>query len=261
MVDRTVPRGRDAGIDIAAVFDAVQLTGNRPIWSQVHGILRGAIASLQLPPGLSLSEKEIAAGLGVSRTPAREAFIRLSEEGLVDIYPQYGTFVSPIRTPAVLEAQFIRDSLECSVARKVAEGAGSAVVSELRALIRSQRRAVKAADQREFYLLDEKMHETLSVACGREGVWRFIQGSKVHLDRLRHLMLPRDLRFRSLVDEHEAIVEAIAGHDPDAAAATMHDHLEGVLRGLDEIRNRYPEYFENRMGRGRPLRQGPRAEV
>jgi DNA-binding GntR family transcriptional regulator len=261
MASKPASRPRDASTDIAAVLGDVRLAGSSPIWSQVHAIVRNAITGLHLPPGRNLSEKEIAAALGVSRTPAREAFIRLSEEGLVDIYPQYGTFVAPIRMPAVLEAQFIRDSLECSIARQVAESADRRLVDELKALIKGQLRAARAGDHQTFYLLDEKMHETFSVACGREGVWDLIQSTKVHVDRVRHLMLPRDLRFRSLVDEHEAIVDAIARHEPDAAAAAMHEHLEGVLRGLDDIRGRYPDYFENEQVRGRPSRQMPRAEA
>jgi DNA-binding GntR family transcriptional regulator len=82
-----------------------------------------------------------------------------------------------------------------------------------------------------------------------------IQGAKVQVDRVRHLMLPRDLRFRSLVDEHKAIVDAIARRDPDGAVDAMHEHVEGVLRHLDEIRDRYPDYFEHEAARGRPPRQ------
>jgi DNA-binding GntR family transcriptional regulator len=241
--------------DFSTLLGEKRIDRRAPIWAQVHALLRDAIARMRLLPGRNLSEQEISLALGVSRTPVREAFIRLSEEGLVDIYPQYGTFVAPIRTAAVLEAQFIRDSLECSIVRRVAERPDDALITEVQDLIAGQLKAVEAGDQRRFYDLDERMHEAFSVACNRQGVWRFIQSAKVHVDRVRHVILPRDLRFRSLVDEHVAILAGIMEGSPAAAAAAMHEHLDGVLRGLPDAQEAYPEYFEQKDARQRPPRQ------
>ena len=75
----------------------------------------------ELEPGRQLSENELAALLGVSRTPIREALVRLRDERLVEIVPQLGTFVTRIATPAVADAQFIREALECAAIRRAAE--------------------------------------------------------------------------------------------------------------------------------------------
>jgi GntR family transcriptional regulator, rspAB operon transcriptional repressor len=250
---RAYTASRDQPVaDLAKVLGALSFHRQVPIWSQVYDLLRDKIADLSLPPLYALSEKEIALVLGVSRTPAREALIRLSEEGLVDIYPQYGTFVAPIRTESLLSAQFIRESLECSVIRDLAVRAGAAVIADIEALIAEQARAVEAGDHLRFYAYDERMHQAFSVACGHQQVWRFIQGAKVQVDRVRHLALPQELGFRKLVEEHRAILAAIEAHEPDRADAAMREHLQRLIRALPEIQKNYPDYFETTNQR--PLR-------
>jgi DNA-binding GntR family transcriptional regulator len=92
--------------------------------SAIHEHLLGEILSLQLPPGTALQEKLIAEEFGVSRTPVREAIIRLAEAGLVDIFPQSGTFVSRVPVNAIPEAVMIRKALEGATVEAAAEIAG-----------------------------------------------------------------------------------------------------------------------------------------
>src|SRR4051794_26712808 len=97
---------------IALDLPASSIDRRLPVGQQVHRILRSAIVAVRLTPGQALSEKEVSLAVGVSRSPVREAFIRLAEESLIDIYPQYGTFVAKISPEAVAEAQFIRQAIE-----------------------------------------------------------------------------------------------------------------------------------------------------
>lgn len=76
--------------------------------------IRRAIITLELKPGTPLSENELATELAVSRTPVRESLILLREEGLVEVYPQVGTFVSLVDPERVRQAQFIREAVECT---------------------------------------------------------------------------------------------------------------------------------------------------
>src|SRR5919202_4680398 len=87
---------------------------------EVYARLRAAIVTAELEPGRQLSENEVAGRFGVSRTPVREALVRLRDDRLVEIVPQLGTFVSPISTRAVADAQFIREALECAAVRAAA---------------------------------------------------------------------------------------------------------------------------------------------
>lgn len=239
-------------LDLAQVLGVLSFHRQAPIWSQVYDVLRDRIADLSMPPLHALSEKEIAQVLGVSRTPVREALIRLSEEGLVDIYPQYGTFVAPIRVANLLGSQFIRESLECSIIRELAARPSAAIVARIEACIAEQARTVEAGDHMAFYENDERMHQSFSTSCGREQVWRFIQSAKVHVDRVRHLALPQELGFRKLVEEHRAILAGIEAGSPDQADAAMREHLLGLVRSLPAIQSSHPDYFET--SNHRPLR-------
>lgn len=223
----------------------------RPIWAQTYDFLRRSIVTLQLAPGMNLSESEIAEQLSISRTPVREAFIRLSEEGFVDIYPQYGTFVAPIRTRDVLHAQFVRVSLECALVREFARNATEAGLDAIRTEIGRQKAAIRAGQIDAFYEHDEAMHQAMS--GDQRPVWRFVEPAKMHVDRVRHLMLPKDIRARGLVAEHERIFNALLDRDADEAEAAMRDHLDGLVRGLDEFALRHPDFFDTGE-RERPAR-------
>lgn len=227
------------------------LERSRPIWAQAYDILRNRIATLELAPGTNLSESEIAEELSISRTPVREAFIRLSEEGFVDIYPQYGTFVSPIRIADVLHAQFVRVSIECAIVKELASSITAATIADIRRLIQLQKGAVRTGDITRFYELDEAMHQAMSV--GREAVWRFVGPAKMHVGRVRHLLLPKEIGVRGLVGEHERILAGLEAKDPVEAEAMMRQHLDGLLAGLDDLQRRHPSFFETTTGE-RPAR-------
>src|SRR3982750_163958 len=109
-----------------------------PARTQVYATLRDAIIRAELPPGRKLSENELAGWLGVSRTPIREALVRLRDERLVEIVPQLGTFVSRISPQAVQDAQFIREALECSAVRRAAARATEADLAGLEETLRAQ---------------------------------------------------------------------------------------------------------------------------
>src|SRR3954463_4182054 len=82
--------------------------------------LRRRIISLELPPGEPLSENELSQELGVSRTPVRESLILLREEGLVQVFPQFGSFVSLVDPTRVADAQFVREAIECASVADIA---------------------------------------------------------------------------------------------------------------------------------------------
>src|SRR5690348_8682679 len=123
--------------------------------ARVYANLRDAIVRAELAPGRQLSENELAASLGVSRTPVREALQRLRDDRLVEIVPQLGTFVSPISGRAVADAQFIREALECAAVRAAAERITADDIEELEQNLAAQERARDRADLDAFYLLDD----------------------------------------------------------------------------------------------------------
>src|SRR5262249_2541700 len=122
---------------------------------RVYGYLRRKIRELALPPGAPLRKEEIALELGVSRAPVSEASARLAEEGLVEVFPQHGSFVAPIRAADVRESLFIRTALETEAMRRLAPAAGPALMAQLDDNLAAQTEALREGDLARFYDLDE----------------------------------------------------------------------------------------------------------
>ncbi|HEB03218.1 MAG TPA: GntR family transcriptional regulator, partial [Halomonas sp.] len=155
---------------------------------RLHDVLRQAIIRMVLAPGQALSEKEIADLFAVSRQPVREAFIRLSESGLVEVRPQRGTYVVRISRQAVLEARFIRESLEVSITLEaVKRPLQPSVLMELNELIVRQRSCIERQDHDRFFFLDEMFHRTLAFSTGQVMAWKVVEDVKAQLDRVRYL--------------------------------------------------------------------------
>lgn len=209
----------------------------------IHAELREELVSLARKPGEAIVEKEIAAAYGVSRTPVREAVLRLADEGLIEIFPQSGTFVARIPIAALPEAMAIRQVLEEATARRAAERATPAQVAELDAILKRQREASGRADQHAFHLADDAFHAAIAQAAGLPRVWSIVQQVKVQVDRVRRLTLPQKGRMPLLIREHGAIAAAIRRRDPDEAATSMRMHLDRLLRDIAGLHHLNPDFF------------------
>ncbi|WP_329450613.1 GntR family transcriptional regulator [Streptomyces sp. NBC_01724] len=220
----------------------------------VHELLRSRIISLDLEPGAALSENDLAAELGVSRTPVRESLILLGEEGLVDVYPQLGTFVSRIRERDIASAQFIREALECAALRDGVTKATAHDVAELRALLVAQTEAEQREDPEAFFRLDEQFHARLMAAGGHAEAWPVVSQAKAQLDRARRLSLPLTQQLSLLISQHTAVVDQLEQHDPQGADQTLRGHLRQVFTDVETIRAQHPELFSDTDAPVRPRR-------
>jgi DNA-binding GntR family transcriptional regulator len=212
--------------------------------SRIYMDLRGELVSLRRRPGEAISEAEIALSYGVSRTPVREAILKLSDEGLLDVFPQSGIFVSRIPLAALPEAIIIRKALEETTARFAAERATTSQILQLRAILERQREADEAGDRVAFHQADELFHATIADVAKHPGIWTLIQQVKVHVDRYRQLTLPVAGRMTQVIAEHELILEAIEAHRPKRAREAMERHLERLLRDISATQHTNPEFFE-----------------
>lgn len=214
-----------------------------PVGAQLHAILRDLVLHNRMSPGTRLSESEIAARFSVSRQPVREAFIKLSEEGLLEIRPQRGTFVRRISQAAVMDARFVREAIEADIVKLLARKPDPGLITELRMQLDEQFEAARI-DASRFIKLDELFHKTLADAAGKGRAWALIEGLKLQMDRVRYLSL---LRFPmiKLTAQHEAIVDAIAAGDQQTAEQAARGHLREILSDLPAIFEEKPEFFEN----------------
>jgi DNA-binding GntR family transcriptional regulator len=223
---------------------AIPLAPTEPIARQITRALRQAIVTMRLRPGEMLSEQEIATRFGVSRQPVREAFIKLSEAGLIQVLPQRGSQVVKISRSAVEDARFIREAVECAVVREASLRVTREAVAVLNDSIARQRRAAKTKDAVGFFTLDEEFHKLLAEFAGRPSAWRVVEDVKPQMDRVRFIDMTDAMPVKVVIDQHIAIINAIKAGDPEAAEAAMRDHLSEILRSLPRVAEQHADLFE-----------------
>lgn len=211
--------------------------------SRIYAELRAELVSLARRPGETISENQIALDYGVSRTPVREAILKLADEGLVEIFPQSGIFVSRIPMAALPEAIIIRKALEETTTRMAAERATSSQLLTLHATLQRQREAADVRDREAFHQADEAFHAGIADVAGYPGIWTLILQVKVHVDRFRRLTLPQVGRMTEVIAEHEPILAAIEARDPERGRLAMASHLERLLDDISAIQTINPDFF------------------
>ena len=221
----------------------------------VYETLRKRILTLELPPGAALSENELAAVLGVSRTPVRESLILLTEEGLVQVFPQVGSFVSRVDANKVADAQFIRESIELASLEDIPAQPPAELVVELHANL--ERQHSPDIDVEEFFALDEQFHQGLLGLGGHASVWPTVVAAKGHLDRARRLGLQANESTVRFADEHAAVLTAVLDRGPAAGPRPVADPPTIRLRRHRED----PQTFAGivcwfRLGAGPAQRRG-----
>ena len=202
-----------------APASAHRTRASRTAANLIYRALRNDIIAMRLPPGQPINEKPLALDHGVSRTPVREALLRLAGEHLVEIFPQSGTFVARIPIAALPEAIMVRKALEDLTVRLAAKMATEADIARLRENLDEQKAFVRRGDRLGFHLTDREFHAIIADIAGHPNIWRMVEQVKVQVDRYCRLTLPAPGRMGRLIAEHAAILAAMATHDEARAAS------------------------------------------
>jgi DNA-binding GntR family transcriptional regulator len=202
---------------------------------QVYHVVRGLIVSGRLRPGEAVIEATLAARLGVSRTPVREALKRLSDEGLIDVFAQSGTFVAPISRKALEEAYVIRMALEAESAARAAGRLTTAAAEAFTDNIAAHELAITRRHFGEAIRLDDAFHRMIAEVDGMHMLWRAVDISKAQMDRGRHLAIPQPGLGAVTISQHRLILDAMQAGDAPLAAQHMREHLATSLRNTLEI--------------------------
>ncbi|WP_407341966.1 GntR family transcriptional regulator [Pengzhenrongella phosphoraccumulans] len=208
--------------------------------------LRRRVITLELAPGAVLSENELASELGISRTPVRDALMLLSQEGLVQIFPRVGTFVSRVDPQRVADAQFLREAVELASLTDVPLEPDAEVTRLLRENLALQR--LVESDFEQFFILDELFHQGLMRLAGHEGTWPSVVAAKGHLDRARRLGLNEVGTVQIFVEQHTHVLDALLRGGATEAQPLMRKHLREVFEDIERVRERSPELFATNMG-------------
>ncbi len=207
-------------------------------------VLRNNIVDLNLKPGESISENEIATSLNVSRTPVREAFAKLVSEELLEVYPQKGTQVSYIDLKRVEEARFMRLKLEESVVRLACEGFGENYLFELESNINQQEFCISKKKYSAALDLDNEFHKLIFIGCEKERIWNAIHFMNGDFDRIRALNLISNMNMDTVLTQHKGIINAIKTKDGELGENLIREHLTKVNDDKMILISEYPSYFK-----------------
>ncbi len=214
-----------------------------PAAEQVYRLLRNEIITCRLAPYEAISENRICGMFGVSRSPVRVAVTRLAEDGLIEIFPQRGTYVAPIKMKQVREAQFARSALEVALAEEAARLWSEQYTIEIRQNLRQQTQHAERGDSWSFFLDNESFHQIIARAARLEGVWTTVQSVKTIWDRIGHIANRVPAHTMEIIAEHKNVVEALDRGNVTDAAAAMTTHMKSVDHAIARLQPLHANYF------------------
>ncbi len=218
------------------------LDRTRQVAHQIHEILRDRILSVELTPGTILSRASLQMEFGVSQTPVRDALMRLEEEALVEVYPQYATVVARIDIDHARQAQFLRLSIELEAVRRLTTECPAKIAADLEELLARQRQVASPQTYDLFDALDKDFHRRIYERANILNLWSTVRRQSVHLDRLRRLNLPMPGKMQTVLEDHQEIINAIRSGRAGTAEIALRKHLSGTLSIIDLISDQFPDY-------------------
>lgn len=207
-------------------------------------VLKENIINLELAPGSQVSENELAAELGLSRTPVREAIIDLSKVKIVEVHPQRKSLVSLIDYELVDESRFMRKHLERAVVELDCEMAAPEDIQRLEKNVQLEVFYLEHDVSEQLWLLDNQFHEMLFEIAHKTQLFQMMQTLSIHFDRVRKMSL-NVVRDKNIIQDHADLVRAIAGRNVEEALVLTDKHLTRYKIDAIALRKKYPQYFAN----------------
>jgi len=213
-----------------------------------YRVIKEAIMTLELKPGQTISEIELAEALQISRTPIREVMAKLREEYLVEVLPQVGTYVSKIKSQLIEEAAFMRITLEKEVLKKSCESFPQGKLLELKRNISFQEELIgQKGMERAFHKLDTNFHHLIFQGNNRENVWSAIIRLSTHYNRMRLLSEMEEHNLASKIAQHKNIVKIIENKEVDRVESSIREHIIEPIRHWEDLydpNSIYANYFD-----------------
>ncbi|MDK9696199.1 MAG: GntR family transcriptional regulator [Siculibacillus sp.] len=210
---------------------------------RVYQWLRDEILSFRMQPGMFIDKVEICDKLGVSKQPVTAALTRLEQEGLVEIYPQRGSYVARLRLGAMTESLFVRGALESAAVRRIAAEGNEVLIRGLQRNLEAQDLALTGDNLGRFYQLDMEFHSAIARAVPFAQVARQVDIGLAAVKRCHELFRPDVSSLKEAYERHRRIVAAMATGDAAAAAAEMDAHVADYMTMLRAFAEARPELF------------------
>lgn len=222
----------------------------RSLSDQAYETLRHSIITLELEPGQTLYENELADALNISRTPIRDAFHLLLAEGLIEVLPQRTRKVACLSELKVKESSFVRLSLESSAFKLAARqwDASNRHVKTDKLITRILEEQSEAAEQQDvvlFLQLDEAFHSCILQLADNGTLLEVVHQMRGHLNRFRYLAMKELVLTKNLVQEHYELFDCLKKRDEAGLVQLLEHHLGKIEREIPLLRKKFPAYFSD----------------
>ena len=217
--------------------------------SWVYEKLRSSITSLQLKPGSFLNINDLSDEYKVSRSPLRDALLRLERHHLIEIFPQRGTIVSFIDEDTITQELYLRSSLEVRVLRQFmnlekSENEQASIINKFRSNILLQEGALLTNDLTSFMQHYNNFHSIFFDECGFDRIKRIIQAHTGNFQRLVMLLSKVGDFPAQAVSEQKEILDAIISKDEEKVVSLMKAHIIRKDLSISELKQKFPSYFK-----------------
>ncbi len=193
---------------------------------EIYNVLRNEILSLRFKPGQDLNINSLAEQLNCSRSPVRDALMKLNRDNLVDIFPQRGTKVALIDLHQVEEERFLRKSLELSALDKFVDVATASDYLKIETAIEKQKLAVAENDFTAFFASDDEFHSVAFEAINKTWCWSLLCAQSGNYHRIRLLSFSLNTVTDNIIAQHKEILDCIRNKDKEALHSLISYHLE-----------------------------------
>jgi DNA-binding GntR family transcriptional regulator len=214
---------------------AMSKRSDLPLTVKAYHLLKRRIMDLRFRPGEILLVQSLAKELGISRTPVREAMVRLKQEGFVEEADGKKFKVSELTLISVLELHEIRQLLEGHAIKQVALNRTDAQVNFLTELTRQMEQALRVKDPDQFFAADLDFHAKIIKFCDNRALEELALQLTERIQRVRFLTLYVHRRLEETIDEHAKLLECIIRKDPRGAQKALNTHLQNVKIGVEKL--------------------------
>ncbi|MGF2385693.1 GntR family transcriptional regulator [Lentilactobacillus otakiensis] len=213
---------------------------------KTYNAIYSKIMNLDLYPGQQVSDKQFEEEIGVSRTPVREAMLRLRRDDMLYSLPQSGTYVTRIDLKKSLDARYARQLLESDIAQSIGTSLTNDQVNILTDVVDEQTTASQKDQIKRFFQMDNQFHQKIYEFADKQNIWDWLLSFSTDLNRYRLLRVyDANLPMDRLTNEHREIIKAFADHDASKVHQLVYSHLNLMLSEQQSVLDKFPDYFTN----------------
>ena len=215
----------------------------------IYETLLNEIINCKIIPGTKITEEELVNRFCLSRTPVRSAIIQLVKDGLLEVKPKKGTFVTKIDIKDISNALAIRIAIEEKVYYEIVGNINNEKISLLNEILKNQEEIIKLDESidksRKLYENDNEFHKTLFEIANKKEVWEYADNLLIPLNRFRIMSnLRRDDDLKIILNYHKELLNSLINNDVKKAISLFEEHLNVGFEGMDNVKKKYPNYFK-----------------